>query len=595
MPADHLYTRTRALFLCRHAPTKLSASTHVCGSGHQLCHFYHIQSRSSTTKPPSIPSIDIDPLVDVNSLANTLDAHRAANRAPDLQARYFVDDEGNSFPVYRVRGDRPSYNVGIRKHPGSRSFRGSVSPGPIGNGRVADITTQWTLDAHSKTPTAYRMPWTRNYKKSLSDSAWRSSEEQLSKEIEAFEAYVSPTKDEQCAAELALSDLRQVVKNTNKHMDMDVIGSRTTGTADPLSDIDVNLSLPVTPSTMKSQIQPDQILIAIRSSINGWRRNHQNQECPIESVLHVKKAVVPILLCRHKRTGLPIQIQSTPRTFDSTEYVRSFLKEFPTLRSLFKVLRQVLHMRDLHNGQHGGLTSYPLLNMIVASLKLSEGKYSSSNSGAHLLHFLDLYCDIDFATTGISTRPLGLFSKTKGVQTEAQRAAIASGLYTTEIQGQQHMILRSKKSGSKMVLQDPANPMNNLGKSAFRIRDVQETLIHLRNQLKVAMEKWDETQEQAGHMTLNVKASNPNPNRGQSVLRALLEGDYRLYEYDRSDIRRAVRDLNHAATSKIRAETLSVEGELDVPLKSLDQDSISNLDEEIDPSDNAEDSKKLAR
>jgi hypothetical protein len=35
------------------------------------------------------------------------------------------------------------------------------------------------------------------------------------------------------------------------------------------------------------------------------------------------------------------------------------------------------------------------------------------------------------------------------------------------------------------------------------------------------------------------------------VLKILLEGDYRIYDYDRADLRRAVRDMNHTATSKI--------------------------------------------
>lgn len=65
------------------------------------------------------------------------------------------------------------------------------------------------------------------------------------------------------------------------------------------------------------------------------------------------------------------------------------------------------------------------------------------------------------------------------------------------------------------------------------------------------------------------------------MLKVLLEGDYRLYEYDRGDIKRAVRDLSHTATSKIRAEQLDLEGELDVPPSSLKQQSISMADEDI--------------
>jgi len=520
---------------------------------------HHGQSRPSTTKTPSV---DIDPLVDVNSLKNTLDAYRAANRTSDLLLEY--DAEGIHIPTTEVKENKFKHTP-ANNHPklGSRSLRGHLSAGSTGKGTVADTTTQWALDKDTKVPIVFRLPWTRK----LSGSSWLSAEEQLSNEIGAFEAYVSPTREEQHAAGFAFGDLRRVIKHTHRHFDVDIIGSRCTGTADPLSDIDVNVSLPITPSSMGARTQPDNILRVISKTIQWWRSNHQNQECPIELVYHVHKAVVPILLCRHRKTGLPIQIQATPRTFDSTEYVRSFMKEFPTLKGLFKVMRQALHMRDLHSGRHGGLTSYPLLNMIVASLKLYEGKSAPSNSGAHLLHFLDLYCDIDFAKMGISTRPLGMFSRNQDCPTEVEKAALLSGLYTTELQGQQHMIARNKKSTSLMVFQDPANPMNNLGSSAWRIRDVQETLIRLRHQLKVAMEAWDNTQTQASDDTSNTERS-VTPARGQSVLGALLEGNYRLYEYDRSDVKKAVQDLNHLSMSKTGAEVFDGEPDLDIQLSS---------------------------
>lgn len=568
MPSDHLFTRTRALLPCRHGPINLFALAKTCRGAPQSFDFFHVQLRLSSTKPPSVT---IDPLVDVNSLENTLDAYRRANRSPDLYQRYgSIPQERHSKSRAGVRGGTPKDSAAGAQYKTSRSLRGSLKSTHVGSGRVAGLITQWALTSDSKTPTTQRVPWTNKvYQRASPDLAWPSAEERLSQEIEAFDAYVSPTNDERSAAELAASELRRVIKNADAEMDMDIIGSRSTGTADPLSDIDANVSLPITPSSMKNRIHPEQILPTIMATIRAWRWHHPDEECPIETVHYVKKAVVPILLCRHRQTGLPIQIQSTPRTFDSTEYVRSFLKEFPTLRSLFKVIRQVLHMRGLHNGQHGGLTSYPLLNMIVASLKLSEGKAAPSNSGAHLLHFLNLYSDIDFSAVGISTRPLGLFSRNEDTPTEVQKAAEASGLYASELMGQKHMIVRTRRSGAKVpLLQDPANAVNNLGKSAFRIRDVQETFIDLRHRLQLAMREWDMTQAKASEETSIPRNSKSSYGR-QSVLKVLLEGDYRIYDYDRADIRRAVRDLTHTATSKIRAEDLNVEAELDVPSSPL--------------------------
>ncbi|KAK5057577.1 hypothetical protein LTR84_011577 [Exophiala bonariae] len=541
MPSDYLFTRTRAILPCRHGCLNLFTSASTCR--------VDSQSRLSSTKPPSVA---IDPLVDVHSLENTVEAHREANRSPGLYHRYEFSPQRGLIKSREGPQGGSNDPAAAARYEASRSLRRSLKSAQIGRGRIAGLTTQWMLTSDSKTPITQRVPWTKEvYQKALPDLVWLSAEERLSQEIEAFDAYVCPTIDEQSAAELAANDLRRIIKNADAEMDMDIIGSRATGTADPLSDIDANVSLPVTPSSMKTRIRPEQILPTIMKTIRVWRRHHPDEECPIQTLTHVKQAVVPILLCRHRKTGLPIQIQSTPRTFDSTEYVRSFLTEFPTLRGLFKVIRQVLHMRGLQHGQHGGLTSYPLLNMIVASLKLSEGKSAPLNSGAHLLQFLKLYSEIDFADVGISTRPLGLFSRNEDTPTEVQKAAEASGMYVPELMGQKHMIVRLRRSGAKVpLLQDPANPMNNLGKSAVKIRDVQETFIDLHHRLHLAMQEWDTTQAQASKNT-SIPRSSTASYRHHSVLKILLEGDYRIYDYDRADIRRAVRDMNHTTTSKI--------------------------------------------
>jgi len=403
-------------------------------------------------------------------------------------------------------------------------------------GKYRDVTVLWQVKEDEETlPTRSRLPWMA-YLTEPEDGTWISAAHRLSAEIRAFEDYSAPSRDEKRAAENALSEVIRTIQQADPNLDVDVIGSRASGFDDPLSDLDLNVTNRLSPRTMNKLKTPYEILRFLEDVFRGNHLGVRLKACPLKVLFNVRAAKVPILICQHRPSGLEVQIQATPRAIDSTEYVKAFHQEFPNLRSLFKVIKQIMIMRGLNIGSHGGLTSYPLIIMIVAALKFSEGKFERMDAGQQLLYFLDQYTGMNFGASGISTRPLRYFLKYLGNPNHKQKPlviekelAATSTNFEKELAGQRQMAVREQRDRFLMTLQDPADPFNELGRSVYLIKDIQETLIGIHTKLKASMAEWEEFEPQPG--------SFHGQRRTQSLLESCIGGDYRVYEQERKDLR----------------------------------------------------------
>ncbi|KIY02519.1 uncharacterized protein Z520_00984 [Fonsecaea multimorphosa CBS 102226] len=496
---------------------------------------------TSSRDPPT--TFTTEPNVDIKSLHNTLHAHREANRASVVRKTY-KDRPSVRLHDADVRLPSREIKTPVPRKDASRFKRVELAPFKGFKGTSRDLDLLWRInDTESDPPVHYRLPWLLHLHDSV-PSVYMSAADRLADEIRAFEKYTSPSKEEQRAADDALHDLEECVKEIAGDLHIDIIGSRATNLADPLSDLDVNISSSGQPGSLTKPAQVSSVTVLNKLYKNfRWPPKTANlfHFRPIEVQLYLKQARVPILLCQHKASGLPIQIQSTPRTYDSREYVKASLKEYPSLRGLFKVIKQLLQMRGLTVGSSGGITSYPLFQMIVAALKFSEGRFHRADIGNQFLFFLDFYSDIDFSAHGISTEPLELFSKSvvraRDHNEEPQKVIARS--QTSDRDHSDPLPPTFQGPGRKrsrdgmeylMTLQDPVNPKNDLGKSGFRINDVQETFIAIRATLKAAMAKWDKS--------LQTWQQSEQRTRARSLLEPCVGGDYRIYEHERDDLRR---------------------------------------------------------
>ncbi|KIW88957.1 uncharacterized protein Z519_10441 [Cladophialophora bantiana CBS 173.52] len=512
------------------------------------------QLKGIHTSQDSPTSFTTEPNIDIKSLHNTLRAHREANRASVVRKTYNdrpsvrLSDPDVGLPSLEVKTLTP-------RKVASRFKRVELAPFKAFKGTSRNLDLLWRIDDTEKNPPLhFRLPWLRHLHDPESSSC-TSAVERLADEIRAFEKYTSPSEEEQRAADDAFHDLTECIKEIADDLHVDMIGSRATSLADPLSDLDINISSSRRSGSLTKSAQVSSVAVLNKlCKTFRWPPKTANlfHFRPIEVQLYLKQARVPILLCQHKASGLPIQIQSTPRTYDSREYVKASLKEYPALRGLFKVLKQLLQMRGLSVGSSGGITSYPLFQMIVAALKFSEGKFHPADVGNQFLFFLDFYSDIDFSTHGISTQPLEVFSKNL-VRPRDHHEGPKKAVARTRICGEEHSGSRQltfdehgrrrSREGMEylMTLQDPVNPKNDLGKSGFRINDVQETFIAIRAALKVAMEQWDNKSQMWQHSDRRTRV--------RSLLEPCVGGDYRIYEHERDDLRR----LGHHSLEATRA------------------------------------------
>ena len=385
-------------------------------------------------------------------------------------------------------------------------------------------------NATESTHLKYIDPWLRHL-----NSYPQSSKSLLQAEIDAFVKYMSLDDVENAVAERAVSQLVSVIRECVPDATVEVIGSRATGLASILSDIDLNVLREPESGTKGSD--RDRSLSVLTDLFAAFRERKKALKTTLRIGYFLHQASVPIIAGFHRSTDLEFQLQSKYDSPVSTHHTKDWLNQFPTLRPLFLMLKQVLDMRALCNGRRGGLTSYPLLGMIVAALKFSEGHYARNDAAEHLLFFLTFYSNIDFSVHAISVEPLGLVNKTKKTFSAApavvrhiqdrrrKRQSLEEG--PLEEHYSFDFITKSPQAGSySMSLQDPANPQNDLGRAVSQIKHIQNTFTTLRRNLWMTMATWDRRQ-----------GIEPSCVGKHSVLSPLVGGDYMWYEQERQRLR----------------------------------------------------------
>jgi hypothetical protein len=482
-------------------------------------------SRIPTTgKRPTEPNVDPD------SLRNTLEAHREANRSSLI-----VKIAGKGSVRQHID---PSLRIYRNAEPTSRDDAVGTGTRHIklargrGRRRRLDNTLrplyakvfflpQWAPSSELRYGEKY--PWMKRVSPhALPELDGRPAGiAELSKEIDAFYSYLQPSAQENQAAELALREITTAIQKVDESIKIDVVGSRATGLALSMSDIDLNIS---NFSAISSREAIKDLLNNVASCLVAESRG----KSLFRSVSTRFRAKVPLVAGRHASTHLEFQVQSSVDVFLSMQQTISFINEFPTLPKLFVLLKQMLTMRGLNIGPMQGITSYPLIVMIVAALKFSEGRLDRRDVGGQLLFFLDMYSEIDFTTTAISFSPLQYVVKrhphsatlpnTRSAAPTPDTAAV-SGVdpkyEPQDVDARRRFATIKPDAEFLMCLQDPADLHNDLGKSALRIRDIQNVFTSSREELKTALRAWDDG---GGH------------SRSDPLLAPCIGGDYRIFE-----------------------------------------------------------------
>lgn len=325
---------------------------------------------------------------------------------------------------------------------------------------------------------------------------------------------------EMVAVGSALRDFKSIVKKFDSSASVHVVGSYSSGLATPTSDLDLKISLP--------SFDKDPLSRGPSPGRSISRKASRKSFDVLQSALSRSKSFNKVMLAWgrlqilntvHRKTRLEVQIQFTPTSPVSLQYIATYLSEFPTLRPLFILLRSALRIRGFNDTRKGGLGSYPIFIMIVYALNRAASEVPRHNIAAQLLYILKLYSEADLHTYGFSVNPPRMFDRSiVGMKNNA-----TAKRYGVDVMGK-------IKSGtpSALCLQDPAKPSNDLGRGANTIKHVQALFYSAREQIERAMIEWEKTTE----------SERQNVNRG--CLDPLVGASYAHFEKKRSKVERTV-------------------------------------------------------
>eukprot|EP00344_Euplotes_crassus_P008154 CAMPEP_0197001480 /NCGR_PEP_ID=MMETSP1380-20130617/6171_1 /TAXON_ID=5936 /ORGANISM="Euplotes crassus, Strain CT5" /LENGTH=275 /DNA_ID=CAMNT_0042419165 /DNA_START=110 /DNA_END=934 /DNA_ORIENTATION=+ len=134
----------------------------------------------------------------------------------------------------------------------------------------------------------------------------------------------------------------------------------------------------------------------------------------------------------------------------SVHLVKSYLKDYTHLKEMTLVIKQLLSLKGLNSPYKGGLSSYGVIIMIVAYMNFFNLQNAFLNISQLLMHFLEFYgSKFDERNVGILISRGGCYYPFNSV------------------------------SDDPIVIKDPLNIENNIGKSTYRICEIKALFSHI--------------------------------------------------------------------------------------------------------------------
>ncbi|KAF2807929.1 uncharacterized protein BDZ99DRAFT_464826 [Mytilinidion resinicola] len=307
--------------------------------------------------------------------------------------------------------------------------------------------------------------------------------ERLSEEISRFNSYMMPTPNERTARQAVIKELSDLVKKHFPKHTVSVFGSEWNGLALATSDIDFRLSVP---ALVGSKLENAPRYIVRKVLTKDLERLHliMQRSVGIYMLCSIRHARYPLISVQHIKSRLDLQVVGSNDTSVSRTYVLKYLAEHPGLKELIAVLKVLFDIRGISDVFRGGLGSYSVFMMAVASIKLGP-QGTSTDLGQRLLNFLSFWAKFDTYTTGVSIEPAEVFPKTsRTIITVKQKKNLDEKGLLREKLGQ-----IDPAQPYLLCLQDPADATNDVGKKGFAIKHIQATFAHLEKELRTAMKE----------------------------------------------------------------------------------------------------------
>ena len=271
-------------------------------------------------------------------------------------------------------------------------------------------------------------------------------------------------------------------------------GTRSTGLAHPLSDINFCIMVPEyqektergpSPSRPEAKRAARLIFQSLGKAMKGSGRFENIRD--VHGHVNLLKAI-------DKPTRLRIQFNANTPVVRERDFSTYCLEEYPQLRPLFMVIYQALQTRGLANVSDGGIGSYPLLILIYTALKHAEVPFRKRDLGLQLLHILEFWTHADTEDIGYAADPprtFPKFGKFRRVAADSDEGGSTSeDIYDEgfKVLGKANYSLRKrhlKYQSNMLCLQDPANPTCDLGKKSRHIKLIQEVFRSISERIKL--------------------------------------------------------------------------------------------------------------
>ena len=298
-------------------------------------------------------------------------------------------------------------------------------------------------------------------------------------------------------------------------------GSRSTGLADPLSNIDFCVLIPEYEEKTErgpspSRPQAKKAARAIFRRLQEALREHGR----FKDVCH-RNGHADLLTATDKPTGLAVQFVANMSVARKRELSTYYLEEYPQLRPLFMVVHQALRIRGLDSLPGGGIGSYPLLVMILTALKHSNVAFRKEDLGLQLLHILNFWAHAETDIKGYAADPPRAFLKFKGKASDIMSGtATSESIYDKGFKalGETNSLLRKRNhnyQSNLLCLQDPGNPAYDLGKRTHHIKLIQEVFQHALEKIKLSCTEYN-----------NITVGKGQGDGGISLIGPLVEARY---------------------------------------------------------------------
>ena len=344
----------------------------------------------------------------------------------------------------------------------------------------------------------------------------------MTAEIQAFENYMTLTKIEERAAEATTLLINHVARACGVQNQLSFHGSRCTGLANPYSDLDVHFAIPKYEKQPGTRGPSPSRPKAKRAGLDLlWKIYRKLARFPVRvHDLEFIRARIPLVVGFDNIAKIKFQCMALTPVRSSLDFTAYYLSEYPNLRPLFFLLRQTLEMRSLNVVKEGGLGSYPLFIMILTALNHDVGYIPKDDLASQLLQVLKFWSEADLRKNGYSADPPRAFPKVKrSKMTSRDDNNSFDDIY---IRGIDMMQKHYPEQPFLLCLQDPGDPVNDLGRKTWRIREIQDLFRRAHRKIIAMMDQYEE-----------IASADQRRNWKKGILDCLVKGAYGQFESQR--------------------------------------------------------------